>query len=417
MKRFLSLQHMTLGYAPFVRSLLVGLILGGAGASAADSTAWLGFRGDGTSAASSAPAKLELGDQGNLSWKRPMPGKSVAGPIVIGDRVISTSSGGQEGEQLFITAVSLKDGELLWEQSFRATGRPFCHPTSANAAPSPVSDGERIFAFYSSNDLICLSVDGELLWYRGLGYDYPKAGNDIGMASSPIVADGVVVAQVEAQGDSFAIGIDAKTGKNLWRMARPRQSNWSSPVAVSRPDGSNEVVMQSGESIVAVDPRSGNVKWVIEEGADKIASGTPAGGLLLLPGDEMMALNVGESATAPDVVWRNGRVSPRNASAVVSGDRFYSLKGSVLVAATVEDGEQIWQERLSGLGGTWATPVFANGRIYIFDQAGVGLVIEDQGDSVETVSEVDLGEPVLASPAISQGKLIVRTNNSLFCFE
>ena len=123
--------------------------------NAADPKNWLGFRGDGTSASPSAPAEIKVGDDGNVAWKVAMPGKSVAGPIVVGDRVISTSSGGQEGEKLFVTAVSLKTGEKLWEQSFRATGRPFCHPTSANAAPSPVSDGERIFAFYSSNDLVC----------------------------------------------------------------------------------------------------------------------------------------------------------------------------------------------------------------------------------------------------------------------
>ena len=408
-----QMTHATMS-ATFTLALV---LTGSLNVNAADSENWLGFRGDGTSTSSEAPAEVKVGEGGNVAWKVAMPGKSVAGPIVIGDRVISTSSGGQEGEQLYITAVSLKTGKKLWEQSFRATGRPFCHPTSANAAPSPVSDGERIFAFYSSNDLVCLSLEGDLLWYRGLGFDYPKAGNDIGMASSPIIADGAIIAQVEAQGDSFAIGIDVASGTNLWRMGRPRQSNWSSPVAINRPDESVEVVMQSGTNIVAVDPRRGNIKWIIEEGADKIASGTPAGDYLLLPGSEMMALNIGESATTPEVVWRNSRLSPRNASAVLNNDRFYSLKGSVLVAATVADGEQIWQKRLSGLGGTWATPVSANGRVYIFDQAGAGLVVEDQGDDAETIAEVDLGEGVLASPAIANGKLIVRTNQSLYCFE
>jgi outer membrane protein assembly factor BamB len=405
-----------------IHSVIIGLLIAslgmvGSSAHGAEPTGWFGFRGDGTSAAPSGPSALKLGDSGNLAWKRTMPGRSVAGPIVVGDRVITTSSGGQDGEQLFVTAIGLSDGEPQWEQSFRATGRPFCHPTSANAAPSPVSDGERVFAFFSSNDLICLSVDGDLLWYRGLGHDYPKAGNDVGMASSPVIADGAVIAQIESQGDSFAIGIDVETGQNLWRMDRPRSANWSSPVAVMRPDGSTEVVMQCGKNIVAVDPRSGAEQWVIEEGRDTISSATPAGGLLLLPGDDMLALDVGQSATAPEVAWRKSRVTPSNASAVVSGDRFYSLKGSVLIAASVEDGEVFWQQRLSGLGGTWATPVVAEGRLFVFDQAGVGLMIEDRGDSAETVGEVDLGEGVLASPAIAQGHLIVRGVNSLFCFQ
>ena len=185
------------------------------------SSEWLGFRGDGTSAASSAPAELALGDDGNLAWRLAMPGRSVAGPIVVGELVVLTSSSGQNGEVLHNSGVDLATGKLRWEQTFCATGRPFCHPTSANAAPTPASDGQRIFAFFSSDDLVCLSTEGDLLWYRRLGYDYPKAGNDIGMASSPVVVDGAVISQVEAQGDSFAIAIDAETGSNLSFLSLP----------------------------------------------------------------------------------------------------------------------------------------------------------------------------------------------------
>jgi outer membrane protein assembly factor BamB len=237
------------------------------------------------------------------------------------------------------------------------------------------------------------------------------------MASSPVVADGAVIVQVEAQGDSFAAGIDTKTGKNLWRIDRPTSSNWSSPVAVQRPDGSSEVVLSSGSDIVAVNPRTGRQAWKIDEGRGKIASATPAGRLLLLPGDDLMALSTGDSATMPEVVWRNNKLAPRNASVVVRDDRIYALKGSVLVAGNLSNGEIAWQERLSGLGGTWSTPVIAGGRIYLFDQTGKGLVVEDQGDGAETVSEAELGEPVLSSPAIAGGRLVVRGKRTLFCFE
>ncbi len=346
-----------------------------------------------------------------------MPGRSVAGPIIVGDLVVSTSSSGLDGEVLHVSGVDLATGKLRWEQTFRATGRPYCHPTSANAAPSPASDGERIFAFFSSNDLICLSLEGELLWYRGLGYDYPQSGNDVGMASSPVLADGAVIVQVEAQGDSFAAAIDAETGANLWRIDRPKSANWSSPLAIRRPDDRIEVVLQSRDDVTAVDPRSGVVRWSSDEGGSAISSPTAADGMLLLPGDELIAMNIGESATAPEVEWRNNKLSPRNASVVVSGDRMYSLKGSVLVAATISDGEQIWQQRLSGLGGTWATPVIADGKLYVFDQGGIGLVVEDRGDTAETISEVELGEGVLGSPAIADGRLVVRGGRKLFCFE
>jgi hypothetical protein len=102
---------------------------------------------------------------------------------------------------------------------------------------------------------------------------------------------------------------------------------------------------------------------------------------------------------------------------VVGGDRIYALKGSVLVAGNLSDGEIAWQQRLSGLGGTWSTPVIAGNRLYLFDQTGKGLVVEDQGEGAETVDEVELGEPVLASPAISAGRLVVRARQTLFCFD
>ncbi len=379
---------------------------------------WLGFRGDSTSAsASSAPSKLSIGDGGNLAWQLAVPGRSVAGPIVVGNTVVTTGSSGQDGEVLHINGVNLATGKQKWEQVFRATGRPFCHPTSANAAPTPASDGERIFAFFSSNDLVCLSLDGDLLWYRGLGMDYPQAGNDVGMASSPIVVDGAVIVQVEAQGDSFAIGIDAKTGQNLWRLDRPQSANWSSPVAIKRPDGRTEVILQSSDKVIAIDPRTGKLAWDSSDGGSTISSPTATDKLLLLPGDELTALNFGDSAAAPEVVWRNSKLSPRNASAVATDKRVYALKGSVLVAANIEDGEIVWQERLGDIDGTWATPVVAAGKLYVFDQKGVGLVIQDKGDKGETISKVELEEPVLGSPAIAGGRLIVRGERTLFCFE
>jgi len=407
-----------------LRCVAIACLMAVAGSShAADPTntvgtkSWLGFRGDGTSRASSAPERLELGETGNLAWKLDMPGRSVAGPIVIGDLVVTTSSSGQDGEVLHVSGVNLQTGQLEWQQTFRATGRPFCHPTSANAAPSPASDGQRIFAFFSSNDLVCLSLTGELLWYRGLGYDYPKAGNDVGMASSPVVVDGAVIVKVEAQGDSFAAAIDAETGQNLWRVDRPQMANWASPLAIRRPDDRNEIVIQSRQGVIAVDPRSGKTQWSTQEGGSAIPSPTSAAGMLILPSDEVIALNIGASATAPQVAWRNNKLSPRNASVVASDQRLYSLKGSVLVAANLSDGEQIWQKRLSGLGSAWATPVLSENRLYIFDQSGKGLVVEDQGEDAETIHEIELEQGVLGSPAIAGGRLIIRGTDTLFCFE
>lgn len=378
---------------------------------------WLAFRGNGSGAAVKAPAKLDPSQGGNLAWRREMVGRSVASPIIVGDVVITTSSYGLDERQIAVTAVKLESGEIAWEQSFLATGRPYCHPTSANAAPSPVSDGERIFAFFSSNDLVCLSLQGDLLWYRGLAYDYPKAGNDVGMASSPVVADGVVIVQVENQGDSFAAGIDAKTGENVWRIERPRRANWASPAVIKRGDGRTEVVVQSGENLQGLNPKSGEKVWEIAERCKTVPSATPAGSWLLAPAGELLAIDVSSATREPQISWRSNRVAPANASVIVSGDKLYALKGSVLVAANLKDGEMAWQQRIGGLGGTWATPLVAENRVYVFDQNGKGVIIEDEGSSAKQVGEFNLEEPVLGSPAAAHGRFVVRGVRTLFCFQ
>jgi len=378
---------------------------------------WLGFRGDGRGIATSGPSTLAIGEGGNRIWKREMPGRSVAGPVVVGDLVVSTSSSGPDEEDLFITGVNLADGTTNWEQRFRATGRPYFHPTSANAAPSPASDGKRIVALFSSSDLACVGVDGQLLWYRGLGRDYPKTGNDVGMASSPVIVGDTVVVQIENQGDSFAAGIDLATGENLWRMNRPAMSNWSSPVAVSSASSSPMVVLQSRKDLIAVDARSGEIRWSFDEGRDAIASATVVGDRLLTPGGDLIAYRITGPNETPTELWRENQLSPRNASVVSDGERLYSLKGSVLVRGALETGEIVWRTRLSGLGSTWATPVVAKDRIYVFDQTGSGLIVEDNGDDAEVTTNVQLEEGVLGTPALANGKLVVRSKTMLHCFE
>ena len=129
----------------------------------------------------------------NIVWTANLPGRGVSSPIVVGGKVVVTANSGPRQERLHVLAFDAKSGRELWHRQFWATGRTLTHPVGANAAPTPASDGKRIFAFYSSNDLIALDLDGNLLWFRGLAHDYPKAGNDIGMSSSPTVVGDTVV--------------------------------------------------------------------------------------------------------------------------------------------------------------------------------------------------------------------------------
>ncbi len=189
-----------------------------------DCADWRGFRGDGGSVAARQrpPAKWNAETGENVAWKITPPGRGVSGPIVVGDNVIVTSSNGPREGRLHVSCFDAVTGKERWGRQFWATGSTLCHPMSAVACNTPVSDGERIYAQFSSNDLVCLDLSGNLIWFRGLNFDYPAARHDAGMASSPVVVGDTLVVQVESQGESFAAGLDKYTGQDRWRLERSK---------------------------------------------------------------------------------------------------------------------------------------------------------------------------------------------------
>ena len=188
--------------------------------------------------------------------------------IVIADcdwrpRLRPACSSGFRQDHLYICSFAIKDGSKVWERQFSATGRTSHYPTTSIATSTPASDGERIFALYSTNDLACLDLDGNLQWFRGLTYDYPNASNSLGMASSPIVVGSTLVTQIENDSESLATGIDVATGESRWTAVRPRLANWTSAVPWPKQFDGNEdlVLLQSGQGIDAIRPATGDLVW------------------------------------------------------------------------------------------------------------------------------------------------------------
>ncbi|MEO1614620.1 MAG: PQQ-binding-like beta-propeller repeat protein [Planctomycetota bacterium] len=383
---------------------------------------WLGFRGDGRSFAPEAETPIEFDAESgkNIAWRVDTAGRGISGPLVIGDKVFVTGCGGEDERDLYVEAFSASSGDLLWSRPMRATGRPFTHPTSSNASPTPASDGERIFALFSSCDLICYDLEGHLLWYRALAVDHPKTGNDISMSSSPIVVDGVVIVQLENQGDSFAAGIDATTGEVLWSNERAASSNWSSPQRVENGDGPPCVLMHNPSGTELVNPKDGSVVKRFEISGDGTASSTFASPYIIVPGDSTTAIRVTYDAEAPEaeqtqaeIQWESSRLRPQRCSPVASNDRLYMGRGSVLMAGSISDGSVLWQTRLGKLGSVWATPVLTQSGIYVVDSSGSVIVVKDTGDDGEVVAKNDLGENVLASPAVAGDAIFFRSETGL----
>ncbi len=378
---------------------------------------WPQFRGPNAGSVSldsKLPTKFGGESNANVAWQTKLLGRSVGGAIVIGDQVITTSSSGMDQRRLHLISVNDKDGSIRWQQEFVARGRTNCHPTSAIAAPTPVSDGKYVYAFYSSNDLACVDLDGNLIWYRSLSTDFPKAGNDVGMSSSPIVVDGVCIVQVECQGDSFAAGLSCQDGRILWRMDRPKHSNHASPVAIKLPSGEQVVVMQSSQDLLAVSPKTGKTVWTMDVKCSTIPSAMAAESRLFVPAAGLTVFDLSSVGAVPSKLWDNNKLAANACSPLVVGKRVYTVSRTVLASADLFSGELKWQARLPDAKSIWSSPVVAGNNLYIFTEDGKCFVVNLGDEKGEVVETNDLGESVLGSPAISGNALYVRGVSSLW---
>jgi outer membrane protein assembly factor BamB len=382
-------------------------------------TNWLQFRGPSASsysATANPPTGFSASEGKNIAWKVTLPGRSAAGAIVVGDQVITTSSTGVDQRRIHVAGYSAADGKKRWEQSFVARGRPFCHPYSCNAAPTPASDGRHVFAFYSSNDIVCLDLEGKLVWYRSLASEFPKAGNDTGMSSSPLVIDDVVIVQVECQGDSFAAGLDTATGELLWKKERPHAANWSSPAPAIVGQGKTVAVFTSRQDVSGLNPKTGEVVFQTDLSASTISSALAVDGKLLIASSGLTALDLTkiDDTMNPAKLWNNNKLEPGNSSPIVVGDKVVLVKGSVLTVGTLDDGKLLYKTRLPDAGSIWSTPIVCGNRLYVFNDKGTCFLVQIGTESAEILGTGELGEMVLGSPAVVGDSLYVRSDQSLW---
>ncbi|MBM3824490.1 MAG: pyrrolo-quinoline quinone [Verrucomicrobia bacterium] len=374
---------------------------------------WKQFRGPYSSSVASDAAVEPHLNLSKVAWKTSLPGRGLGSPIVVGDRVLVTASSGPRQERLHVMCLRVSDGGKIWERQFWATGRTMCHEKTSVAAPSPVSDGERVFALFSSNDLFALDLDGNLLWVRGLGRDYPNASNSLGMSSSPVVSSGAVVVMIENDSESFSAGIDARTGKNLWKMDRPKLANWTSPTLFKTPQGRELVALQSGKGLIAVEPASGKIAWSYKEGSSTIPSSTAVDDTLLVPSFGLTALKTSPGGTEAEQLWRSSAMRPGTASPVAMGSRVYTLNDAgVLSCAQLSDGKRLWQLRLKGPFS--ATPVASGKHLFCVNEKGVLHVVDTTAAEGAIVSELELADVILSTPSIAHRSIFVRSDGALW---
>lgn len=375
---------------------------------------WLQFRGtDNTSRSDERNLPIRFGERENVAWKTPLPGRGPSSPIVVHGRVVVTASSGARQDRLHLLALDAESGHVLWHRQLWATGHTNCHPFASVATNTPASDGQRIIAMYSSNDIACFDLEGNLRWFRGLAHDYPTMRNDVGMSSSPLVIGPVVVVQCENQGESFAAGLDKQTGRTRWRIEREHDAIWSSPTVLRGPTPGEDIVLLHGrDALSALDPATGKLLWKYPASCHTTASLTTAGNRIFLPANGIHALEYDRATRKARLLWYEPRLRGGNASPVAVDGKVYVVKPpAIFVCGDAQTGRVLWQVRLKGP--VWATPVVAGGHAWVVNHKGLVQVVRlgTKGELVAT-SQIDPG--ILASPAVADGAIYFRSDENLW---
>jgi len=363
---------------------------------------WPQFRGP-DSTGTAADAKIP--DQPKIDWSAPLPGRGLSSPIVVAGKVFVTCASGPKQERLHLICFNAADGARIWEREFEATGRTMTQGKNSVAA---------------CNDMASFDLDGNLLWVRGLTVDYPNASNSLGMASSPIVIGETVVTMIENDSESYALGLDANTGRNMWKLERPKAANWTSPVPW-RADAKSPPValLQSTKGLLAVDATSGSRLWEFAQAASTTSSSVVASGVIYAPGNGVTALSPNANNAPPAELWRSKQINPNTISPLVLDGRLFSINGAgVVVSADTKTGNPQWKLRLAGPFS--GSPVGAGTRLLAVNEKGLAQIVDITAPSGAIIGTLQLplsGEKrdlVLCTPALEGGHIFVRSDSALW---
>ena len=372
---------------------------------------WPGFRGDGTAASPEAKLPAGFTTEAGIRWEAKLPGRGVSAPVVVGENVYVTSSSGVRDDELHVHCFDAKTGQMNWHRRLAATGSTVAHPDTCMAAPTPAADSTGVYALFACGDLVAFAPNGDLRWYRSIAADYPEVSNQVGMASSPVLAGGKLIVPMDNPGDGFLGAIDPATGQNAWKVPRPKEMNWTTPVVRNASDGATEVVVLGQAALTAYDAADGKKRWAAKAGGSISSPSLAGDGAILAPGSGTTLIDV--SSREPKQVWSSPKLQTGMSSPAVAGERVYGVtRAGFAVCADLKTGKLLWQERVKGKFS--ASPVVGDGKLYLFSEEG-DLVTLKLGDKPELLAESHLEGRGQATPAIANGALYLRVDGRIIC--
>jgi outer membrane protein assembly factor BamB len=427
--------------------VLVGLVLFTRGIAAQ----WPQFRGPGATGVATGARLPEMWSRtDNVVWRTEIPGVGWSSPIVWKNTIFLTAVvraaageapkpglyfGGErpapsDEHRWIVVAVDFTSGRILWQrEAHRGVPSQSRHLKNSYASETPTTDGERVFALFGNVGLFAYAMDGTPAWRRMLSPRVTR--NGWGTAASPVLHDGRLYVLDENEEQASLAAIDVRTGADVWRVERPRETNWATPF-IWRHAQRTEVVVSATSGVRSYD-LDGRVLWTLR-GMSSIAIPTPfeSGGLLFVAsgyvGDQIrpvyaikpgasgdISLGKDESSNA-FVAWTLPQAAPYNPSPIVYDGIYYTLLDrGLLTAHDARTGAEVYgRQRIDPAGvGFTASPWAANGRLYVLNEDGDTYVIR-AGPKFEVLAKNSLGEMAMASPAIVGGSLVLRTASALY---
>lgn len=409
-------------------------------AAAEDWPRFRGPSGQGISSEKGLPLRWSASE--NVAWKTPVPGEGWSSPVVSGNRVFLTAAL-DRGADCRVLCFDARDGRLLWNAKVFDQEPSRKEPRNSHATPTPVADGRRVYAVFGGGGIAALDFEGNVAWvFREIRH-YSRHG----LGASPALHRGLLVMpydgsnRVDAPGrypdntpeerlgwqlpwdKSFVLALDAETGKERWRTFRGLSRIAHVTPLVLEIDGKEQIVSPAGDVIQAFDPADGRLLWTVRSPGEGVVPSPAAGAGLLFTasgfdGTSLRAVRLGGArgdATATHIAWEHKKNVPAVPSLLYSDPWLFAVRDNGIVSCMEgRTGNGVWQQR-AGKNFS-ASPVLAEGRIYLLEDSGETAVIEAGGEFREIARNrlADGEGPVQASMAVSGGRLFIRTARNLW---
>ncbi len=422
------------------RSVLIALLVL-AFAFCAVAEDWPQFRGPtGQGISSEKNLSKHWAAESNVVWKTPVPGEGWSSPIVWKDRVFVTSAT-QQGTKCHVIAVDRKSGKIVWDKEVFEQTPLRKEGKNSYATPTPVTDGQRVYAVFGDGGVAALTLDGAVAWTNRDVQFYSRHG----LGSSPIVHEDLLVMPYDGSNrigtpgawpnntaeerlgwqipwdKSFVAALDVKAGKRVWTGKRGMSRIAHSTPVVIEHAGKKQIISIAGDAIQGFDPKNGERIWTAyAQGEGLVPTPVIGDGLIFAASGfektTLRGIRMGGQGdvTQTHVAWEQRKGVPTQPSLLyVQGHVYGITDGGIATCYKADSGDIIWQERIGGNHS--ASPVLADGKIYFLSEAGDTAIIEASPKFSGILATNSVSEKCQASMAISQGNIFIRSDKHLFC--